>query len=61
MFKFAYIVYGLIVLIGCTITNINYAAKGSSTGSGWTSQGGGFFTGGSGGSTGGFFSGGGHK
>ncbi len=61
MYKFAYIVYGLIVMIGCTATNLNYAARGTSTGSGWNSHGGGFATGGSGGSTGGFFSGVGHK
>jgi hypothetical protein len=61
MFKFGYIVYGLIVLIACTVTNMNYAAKGTTAGSGWSSQGGGFAWGGSSGSTGGFFSGVGHK
>ena len=61
MSKFVYAIYGLAVLIGCTVTNLDYAVGGSSSSSSWNSRSGGFAYGGSGGSTGGFFSGAGHK
>jgi hypothetical protein len=61
MFKFAYIVYGAVVLITSTVTNLNYARLAGSTSSGWNSHSNGVFWGGSGGSTGGFSSGGSHK
>jgi hypothetical protein len=61
MFRHMYVVYGAVVLIFSTITNLNYASTASSTSSGWYSHSNGVFWGGSGGSTGGFSSGGSHK
>ena len=61
MFRFIYLVYGVVVLIACTVANLNYASLSGSTSSGWTSHSSGISWGGSGGSTGGFSSGGSHK
>lgn len=61
MFKYAYIVYGLVVVVASTVTNLHYANSANSTASGWNSHSNGVFWGGSGGSTGGFSSGAGHK
>ncbi len=61
MFKFGYAVYAVVVLVACTITNLNYAGAAGSTSSGWNSHSSGFAWGGSGGSTGGFSGGIGHK
>jgi hypothetical protein len=61
MFKFAYIVYGLVVLVASTVANLGAAGSATNTSSGWNSHSSGVFWGGSGGSTGGFSSGGGHK
>lgn len=61
MFKYAYIVYGAVVLIASTAANLNYVSAAGSTSSGWNSHSSGLFWGGSGGSTGGFSSGGSHK
>jgi len=61
MFKFSYIVYGLTVLIGSTIANMESASSATNTSNGWNSHSSSIFWGGSGGSTGGFSSGGSHK
>jgi hypothetical protein len=61
MFRYMFIVYGAIVLIATTITNLNYASTSTSTSRGWYSHSSGVYWGGSGGSTGGFSSGGSHK
>jgi hypothetical protein len=61
MFRYLYIVYGAVVVIVTTITNLNYSIAASSTSSGWFSHSSGVSWGGSGGSTGGFSSGGSHK
>ena len=61
MFKYAYIVYGMVVLVVSTVANLEHASSTSTTSSNWISHSGGGFWGGSHGSTGGFSSGGSHK
>lgn len=61
MLKFIYIIYGGVVVVVSTLTNLNYVGQSTTTSSNWNSHGTGSSYGGSGGSTGGFSSGGGHK
>lgn len=61
MIKFLYIVYGAIVIVVSTITNLAYMGDSSTTSRNWNSHSGGTSYGGSSGSTGGFSSGGSHK
>jgi hypothetical protein len=61
MFRYIYIIYGAVVLVVTTVTNLNYSIAAGSTSSGWYSHSNGISWGGSGGSTGGFSSGAGHK
>jgi hypothetical protein len=61
MFRYMYIVFGAVVVIVTTVTNLNYSIAATSTGSGWVSHSSGMYWGGSSGSTGGFSSGAGHK
>ena len=61
MIKILYIVYGAVVLIGSTMTNLSYMSQSGSNSSNWNTHSSGSSYGGSGGSTGGFSSSGGHK
>lgn len=61
MFKFIYAIYGAIVLIASTVTNLYYAGESGTTPSNWSRQSGGSGYAGGSGSSGGYSSGGHHK